>query len=79
MKPLWLRLRKQLKEMPMSDITTIKKGDEVCITVVGWVDSFSWYSGNDVVAHIVDMDGNIHAIALKSPTSTVTKLDKGQN
>lgn len=76
MKPLWMRLRKPLKVEPMTDITTLKKGDEICATVVGWIDSFSWYSGNDVIAHIVDMDGNIHAIALKSPTSTVTKLTK---
>lgn len=76
MKPLWMRLRKPLKVESMTDITTLKKGDEICATVIGWIDSFSWYSGNDVIAHIVDMDGNIHAIALKSVTSTVTKLTK---
>ena len=78
MKPLWMRLRKQSKEKPMAEITTLKKGDEICATVVGWIDSFSWYGSNDVVVHVVDMDGNIHAIAIKSPTTTVTVLDKGQ-
>lgn len=78
MKPFWIRLLEQLRDARMTDIRTLKKGDEICVSVVGWIDSFSWYSGNDVVCHIVDIDGNFHAISLKSPTSAVTKLSKGQ-
>ena len=52
----------------------LKKGDEVCVALIGVVDSFVFYPGNDVVASIRDEDGNLHSIQLKSENLTITKL-----
>lgn len=52
----------------------LKKGDEVCVALVGKVESFAYFPGNDVVATITDEDGNMHSIQLKSQYLSVTKL-----
>ena len=52
----------------------LKKGDEVCVALVGVVESFVFYPGNDVVATIVDDEGNMHSLQLKSPYLSITKL-----
>lgn len=52
----------------------LKRGDEVCVALVGTVDSFDFFPGNDVVATIKDEDGNLHSIQLKSSNLTITKL-----
>lgn len=52
----------------------LKKGDEVCVALVGTVDSFTYFPGNDIVATIIDEEGNMHSIQLKSPYLSVTKL-----
>lgn len=58
----------------MTHISQLKKGDEVCIAVVGAIESLDYFPGNDIVATIIDEDGNLHSIQLKSPYLSVTKL-----
>lgn len=58
----------------MTHISQIKKGDEVCIALVGSVESLDSFPGNDIVATIVDEDGNLHSIQCKSPYLSITKL-----
>lgn len=54
------------------------KGVEVCATVVGYVDGIDLYPGNDAVLTIVDYEGNLHSIQMKSNSVTITKLSKEQ-
>lgn len=58
----------------MTHFSQVKKGDEVCVALVGAIESLDYFPGNDVVATIIDEEGNLHSIELKSPYLSITKL-----